>query len=228
MGDHIGRILEELELADPFKLCGLCGVVHDTPNSWARHDQRIEDERLMEQRQADADFADMQRARLLAQGVPRTLLDTKLQQWPAVTALAHSLARKGYRVVCLAGGVGCGKTTAVIHWLKNGRARPYFTTARALAALPPWSQEYLAADACVIDDVGTEGEAERMRSQFLDHLDHLVSHYHGSGKRLVLTTNLSMARFKELYKKRIESRFRQRGDWISLDLGDQRRPEIAK
>lgn len=225
MPDHISRILDDLDLADPFQRCGMCGVVHDNDISWAQHDRRIEAERQKERKRAATEHAEVQQSKLLAQGAPRELLDVQIEAWPAVVALAHSLSRDGYRVVCLAGGTGSGKTTAAVHWLKNGRARPYFTTARGLACLPPWSLDYEHADACVIDDVGTEGETERMRTQFLDHFDHLVAHYHGSGKRLVLTTNMGMGKFKALYKARIESRFRQRGDWISLDLGDQRRPE---
>jgi hypothetical protein len=206
--------------------CELCGITHrsfaEPSREWDEHDRRVEAIRQREERAAQEAARARNVAALLAMGAPRDLLTIAPEPWPAVVGLAAAMARTGARIVVLAGGVGVGKSVAALHWLASSRRRPYFVEATTLAKLPPWVSDWTVADQCVIDDVGSESAGTN--SPFQAHLDAIVAHYHG-GKRLLITTNLTSAVFRDRYlrNERTRSRFRERALWQSIADNDRRK-----
>lgn len=187
---------------------------------WRRANQRNAEQDRQERAQVRADQA----SRLVAMGAPsRILAMENLDRTDAVIQLAHHMAAPGGRVVVLSGGTGVGKTVAASHLLLNHDTdRVWFSAASDLAKVSiygdwPWKRARVA----VLDDLGTE--FADTKQSFQTRLDALVSHFEGSNKkRLIITTNLLKAPFRERYGVRVASRIRQCDGFISVNGPDLR------
>lgn len=193
---------------------------------WDAHDAQVNALQAREAHDAHQATVTRNRAIILAQDAPHDCVDPEggVRDTAAIVQLAHAMATPGKRMVVVAGGTGCGKTTAAVQWLLPCQGKPLFIPAPSLvqrARPKPWqSPIWERATAIVLDDVGTEKERDRER--FLEVFGELLTHVHAKHKRMVLTANMAMNTFQARYKRRIESRFRQGGVWISLTGGDMR------
>lgn len=215
LADDIDDFLGEMRLASGWSRA-----------QWDAHDAKIEALHAREAREAAEATMERNRTIMLAHDAPHDCIRPQggVRDTAAIVQLALAMATPGKRMVVVAGGVGCGKTTGAVQWLLHCKGRPLFVPAPSLiqrARAKPWlAPIWEQATAIVIDDVGTE--KERDRDRFLEAFGELLTHVHAQKKRMVLTANMQMQEFRDRYKKRIESRFRQGGVWISLTGGDMR------
>lgn len=137
------------------------------------------------------------------------------------------------RIVVIAGGVGCGKTTAAAWWLAS-RAAPRppafvqagparFVDAPTMATTSRFGDrrgELYAASALVLDDLGAE--YMDAKGYFHSELDALVNRRYDDLLPLAITTNLPAAEFLERYGQRVRERIREHGKFIAIQEGSMR------
>lgn len=154
-----------------------------------------------------------------------------------VLELMEPAARRVTMLV-LSGGVGCGKTTAATWWaIRAGGERPVFLRAGQMATLgrydKPLSAKLEACTSLVLDDLGREFNDGK--GSFLAHLEDVVEAMYGSGRPMIITTNvLAPEAFhrryggppdcKEPEKGPIPSRLRGAGRWFGTSEPDRRKP----
>lgn len=128
-------------------------------------------------------------------------------------------------ILVLSSTVGRGKTVAAASALAEQRGRyvSAFDAARLFSS--NYSEDADAVDRLiatpllVLDDVGTEGDRERMASALI----RIVEGRRDRGKRTIITTNISRADFKARYPDpRLHSRLDQSSVYVS-DKGDDMR-----
>lgn len=175
----------------------------------------------------------------VAQGAPATLARLGVPKW-AATAAAHpgstpamAAAKEwwlsGKAFLLLLGGVGSGKTTAaawcLVRHLERAISQPQpsgglpvdaamFATAPEFNGLSDYNSEGRAwldrlcrCQMLVLDDLGTE----RMGDGELSCVQRIVSERHASGRRTVLTSNLTSEVFRQRYGERVADRIREVG-----------------
>lgn len=74
---------------------------------------------------------------------------------------------------------------------------------------------YRSCSMLVIDDLGTEF-ADR-KEYFLRHLIVLINYRHSQGLRTLITSNFTMAEFKDFVGEKVEDRIRQCGKFVVID-----------
>lgn len=144
------------------------------------------------------------------------------------TAATRAIATIHMGIVVLAGGVGCGKTTAAHVWLLPlGQPlephRVAFVSAQEFARTSRYEgkiERLRAPDRLVIDDLGAEYMDER--GSALVDLDELIDARWRAGRGTLLTTNLTAQSFKRRYGARLASRIRDEGGWHQVDGPDLR------
>lgn len=193
-----------------------------TDEQWEAHDLRIRELNATEEQEAERDRQEARCRLLVSQGASRRLLGLHPEQTEARIQLAHAMSEPGGHVVVLSGGVGSGKTTAVLHWMLGAKSRPWWTSAAAFARSNRYDtpQPWQLARCGVIDDLGVEYLDKK--GSYLTDLDEVIDHFYSQGKRLVLTTNLPPVAFRHRYGERIRSRITASGVFLVIKTKDMR------
>lgn len=210
----------------------------ETPEYQARI-ARIEQQRAAEAEAAAAERKRDARRALLARervSFPEELEDAlvsggDLKQTKALQAVQRWLdAGDVPATLVLSGGTGCGKTVAAAWGLVRcgGRWRTAQALCRLFAAqFGEQLEEQEGVVDCrllVIDDLGTEHDAQRMGEVLLEVID---QRQNASRTRTIISTNLSRKDFAARYSsERIASRFAHpagRVAWVSDQGADLRR-----
>ena len=152
--------------------------------------------------------------RLRANGFPDRYLELcfcgSIVDSESLTMLESGIAA-GKRTVVLCGKPGTGKTTAcVVVASRTGIGK--YVTAYAYAAIAPWDdarQQYLRTRFLVIDDLGLERDADRLK------IEELIFERHARQSITAISTNLTIDEVCARYSDRIVSRLREDGS-ISL------------
>lgn len=200
----------------------------------AAHYERLETEWLRDKEQlVHAENLSQRGARLdqiaLTDRAYHHLVNATLVQTPALKAMqeweagfAHGRSRP---CLILSGGVGCGKTVASAWYvLQHGGhwARAEALTHAFAAHFGEERQEAERALSCaalIVDDVGTETDAQRMLSVLLE----LFEGRKTVRKKLVLTTNLTRRSFCQRYPSdRITSRMHESIQFVGCGSDDLR------
>lgn len=200
-----------------------------TEAEWAARDAGIQAELEAQEAATRATDEKLARVRVLEGGAPERAVRDSFAEWFDVGAESVLALRdfhtdeRGIRI--LAGGVGSGKTLAAIRWLaEHGGSRPVFLRVSEFETVSRYDREARAqwkgATALVFDDLGAE--YADAKGNFLADLDELIDVYAGRFARLIITTNLTPAQFKERYLARILSRLRANARWKSLQGADRR------
>lgn len=173
--------------------------------------------------------ADMRRGRLRAWGVPQRALEAslgRLEQSPAIEALAQFPLSRGPCLALLMGIPGTGKTVAGAWWLERRMAEassrrdlgpPMFVTADRFSTWSAWGPETkdaMAARALVLDDLGVDYADEK--GYFRSKLDALINARYSDVLPTVMTTNLSLPDFAARVPERVMSRLREAGTMVTL------------
>ena len=128
-------------------------------------------------------------------------------------------------ILVLSGPAGCGKTVAATWWAWNRAPWAMFIRSTTFAASSRYNNEkrdaWFAAGALVLDDLGTEFADSKGNYQV--DLDELVDVFYGDRRPLVITTNCTLASFKDRYGSRITDRVRECGSWFSIATESLRR-----
>lgn len=156
------------------------------------------------------------RATLEAQGVPERLRDNldEITETPLVKRVRRWLEgdRRAWCLV-LAGGVGCGKSTAAALWLwerveLGANSRRWYTAAR-VASLSRYDgsvEPLVDARSLVLDDLGAEF-ADRPGNS-AERLDYILTEREATYRPILITTNLNAGDFAARYSERIVDRIR--------------------
>lgn len=197
---------------------------------WARRDAEVHaNARRDEERRRDAERSRIRDA-LIAVGLSAKHMAEVLDAPPRRTLAVEAVtAWMGGGIRILAGGVGCGKTTAAHAWLlpEGGLIEPHriaFVSAHEFARTSRYDGKFERLEdpiRLVLDDLGVEYLDER--GSALSDLDELLdSRMRAGGRGTLLTTNLSAEKFRARYGARIASRVREGGAWINVDGPDLR------
>lgn len=147
-----------------------------------------------------------------------------LDETPALRAV-QGLSRDCFAAV-LSGPTGVGKSLAAAWWAKRENA--LWVRSRAIVAMADWGDDWarvLRAQALVIDDVGTEADADLKRG-WAARFDELLDVRIYGGRRTVITTNAGGKEFAALVGARVIDRLKEHGRWVSLS-GSSLRGEVA-
>lgn len=163
------------------------------------------------------------RDQFLQAGVPERVLDAASGEVVPTDALKNSL--RDDAIVVLAGAPGRGKSVAACAWLVLGQTSVKWVSAGSLSRGIAYDDEAFQRLArvgrLVIDDVGTEYQDQKER--YLATFGELVDARFGNKRPTLLTTNLTVAVFKERYGERLASRINEDGAFIVCGGPDLRR-----
>jgi len=186
-------------------------------------------------------------ARLDRAGIPKILKDRSFGSYfTATPGQRHALqvcrefANNFERVrgtgaaLVLAGNTGTGKghlaASIALEVLHGGMTSMYATAQEIVMLLrASWSDRRQTSelevlrmltrvDLLVIDEVGVQFGSESERNQLFAVID---GRYR-EGLPIVLTTNLTPAKLRDVLGQRIYSRLRENGQWVAFDWGDWR------
>ena len=194
-----------------------------TDDDWARRDAEV---------QATLESEDTRRREEQQRRLVAALVEVGLSDLHVEIALGEPLETPGVVTVrgmtgrgiwVLAGGVGCGKTTAVHTWLlpKTGRIEPQtvaFVSSHEFARTSRYEgkiERLTEPDRLAIDDLGVE-YLDSKGSALVDY-DELLDTRVRTGRGTLLTTNLSPEAFRSRYGARIVDRVREHGGWHTVD-----------
>lgn len=162
-------------------------------------------------------------ARAVACSFPRRAVEAAIAADESAPAIAQMRAWVATDGICvLAGPTGVGKTVGATWWAMRQQhskgsyiAAPLFVTADAFFRAARWSEDrerWRSAPTLIVDDLGLEPQSDAVTADF----DVLVDRFYAERGRLVLTTNLTAAQFRERYGARAHDRLREAGEWLSI------------
>jgi hypothetical protein len=125
----------------------------------------------------------------------------------------------------LAGGLGTGKTVAGA-WLCDSHAGPALFLDSTEIARAPWYNnpgqgQWESVDVLTIDDLGVE--YVDAKGWFLMVLDGVMNARYNRGVKTIITTNLTLERFKGRYRERMMDRIHEAGRFVELKGPNLRR-----
>lgn len=207
-----------------------------TPEWWEKREKELAQTRARDVALTEAVRVNERAGELKDNGFPLLFVDSALAGLEDTTALRHSrlFVQTYSRILVLAGGVGCGKTTAAT-WvaLKGQDPRPGFIRTSELERRGRYDKElgkwFEDRTSLVIDDVGTE--VLDGKGVFRSLLEEVLDVFYSNKRRLVITTNLRPKKtrpadepqFFERYGARVWSRVTQAGEWGDCGMTDMRR-----
>ena len=193
-----------------------------TDEQWAEHDAKVSAQIAEERRVSPR--AEVQLSR--DHGWPLLCIENLAitdESSPSIVQLAKWNHRE-HCIAVLAGGVGCGKTTAAAWWAHRRASRALFVRSSTFARASRYSaqrDEWMEAQGLVLDDLGTEYTDEK--GALVGDLEELIDIFYADRKPLLITTNLAPASFTARYGDRITDRLRQHGRWLGVVGASMRR-----
>jgi DNA replication protein DnaC len=198
-----------------------------TDEQWAEHDAEVERKRLESDKGAAKRAHEAKRSDAMSAGFPRRAIEAAdaCDETAAAIVRVRDWRHVDENVLVLSGSPGCGKTVAATWWALRHAWMPVFLRSTAFAASSRFDtekrDEWLKAQALVLDDLGTE--YADTKGNFLTDLDELIDTYYGNKKPLLITTNCTAEEFKKRYGARIVDRLRECGTWYSVAASSMRR-----
>lgn len=127
----------------------------------------------------------------------------------------------------LAGGLGVGKTVAAAWATDSYQLSALFVDATEIARASWYDNEaygrWERVDLLVIDDLGVEYADKK--GGFTMQLDGLLNSRYNNGLKTIITTNLTLERFKERYSERVMDRIHECGRFVELRGRNLRRTD---
>lgn len=221
----LGDALSGLELLELAKV--------EPPEGWEEHDRAIRQAEAEALAREKEDRDRLFRRQLVEWGVPVKDVDGVFDGDLQDTAPLLAVKEHHQGIMILSGSYGCGKTTAAAWWLAQpGEPHAYLRTQDPVF-IPTYKLERFSrydgeqmeklerARRLVIDDLGREFSDSK--GNFVTFVGALVDSRYADQLPMLITTNMKLDEFRELYGERTVERLREVGRWREIDAPSLRR-----